>query len=201
MSPITHFLIGWSVATSADLKLKERILVTIAGIAPDIDGAGLIIDFLSPQSDAPYKWWSEYHHILGHNIGFGLFLAIAAFAMSIKRCLVSCLVLISFHLHFFGDLLGAKGPDGYQWPIPYLLPFSNAWQWAWNGQWQLNSWQNFVVTFVFLLYMFYFAWKKGASPLEFISSKANTSAVDTLRLRFGMPRRDETKRVIRSIKI
>ena len=56
MSPITHFIIGWSVATSTDLRLKERALITIAGIAPDIDGAGLIYDFLAPHQDIPYKW-------------------------------------------------------------------------------------------------------------------------------------------------
>jgi len=45
MSPVTHFLIGWSVANSRNLTIKERAFVTIAGIAPDIDGAGLILDW------------------------------------------------------------------------------------------------------------------------------------------------------------
>lgn len=187
MSPITHFLVGWSAATCGNLRLRERALVTIAGIAPDIDGAGLIFGIFSSEKDAPLKWWGEYHHVLGHNIGFGLLLAFAAFAMSTKRWLVSLLAMVSFHLHLLGDVLGAKGPEGYQWPIPYLLPFSDAWQWEWSGQWQLNAWPNFVITFVFISYMFYYAWKKGASPLEFISAKANRSVVDTLRQRFGTP--------------
>jgi len=189
MSPFTHFLIGWSVATSCNLTRKERTFVTIAGIAPDIDGAGLILDFLGSHQEQALVFWGKYHHISGHNIGLGLFLAIAAFAMSTRRWLVSFLVMVSFHLHLVGDLLGSKGPDGYQWPIPYLLPFSDAWQWIWAGQWQLNAWPNFVVTGVVTWYMFYFAWRKGVSPLEIISSKANTSFVDTLRNRFGMPNR------------
>ncbi len=173
MSPVTHFLIGWSVANSRNLTIKERAFVTIAGIAPDIDGAGLILDFLGSYQGQPLQWWSKYHHILGHNIGFGLFFAIAAFAMLTRRWLVSFLVMVSFHLHLVGDLLGSKGPDGYQWPIPYLLPFSDAWQLIWAGQWQLNAWPNFVVTGVVAWHMFYLAWKKEVSPLEIISSKAN----------------------------
>lgn len=187
MSPVTHFLIGWSVATSCNITRKERAFVAIAGIAPDIDGAGLILDFLGSHQEQSLELWSRYHHILGHNIGFGLFLAIVAFAMSTKRWLVSFLVMISFHLHLIGDLLGSKGPEGYQWPIPYLLPFSDAWQWIWAGQWQLNAWPNVVVTGVVGWNMFYVTWKKGVSPLEVVSSKANSSFVDTLRSRFGMP--------------
>jgi hypothetical protein len=78
--------------------------------------------------------------VLGHNIGFGLFLALISFTFSTRRLAASCLVLLSFHLHLLGDLVGSKGPHGYQWPIPYLIPFSDAWQWIWAGQWQLNAW-------------------------------------------------------------
>jgi hypothetical protein len=94
---------------------------------------------------------------------------------------------LSFHLHLLGDLVGSKGPDGYQWPIPYLLPFSDAWQWIWAGQWQLNAWPNFVFTAMTVSLSFYLAWKHGVSPLEMISTKANDAVVDTLRIRFGRP--------------
>lgn len=188
MSPVTHFLIGWSVANMSSISSKERLMVTLAGIVPDIDGAGLILDFLGPHKGLPLEWWGKYHHVLGHNIGFGLFLAMAAFAFSTRRWMVGFLVMVSFHLHLIGDLLGSKGPDGYQWPIPYLLPFSDAWQWQWVGQWQLNSWQNLVITGIVTGYMFYLALKYEVSPLEIISSKANTAFVDTLRRRFGLPK-------------
>jgi hypothetical protein len=41
MSPITHFLTSWVVANSAHLNRKDRILVTLAGILPDLDWASL----------------------------------------------------------------------------------------------------------------------------------------------------------------
>ncbi|MGC2741840.1 MAG: metal-dependent hydrolase [Candidatus Angelobacter sp.] len=84
--------------------------------------------------------------------------------------LTAFLVFISFHLHLLCDLIGARGPDGDQWPIPYLKPFSNAIHLTWHGQWALNAWQNFLITGIFLLATFWIAWRYGNSPLELVSS-------------------------------
>ena len=192
MSPITHLLISWSVANISKINRRERALVTLAGVLPDIDGAGLIIDVFSHGSDQPLQLWSMYHHILGHNIGFGLLLVIVTFALSTRRLVTSLLVFMSFHLHLLCDLLGSKGPDGYQWPIPYLFPFSDAWQWTWAYQWQLNAWPNFAITIFTILLILFFSWKNGLSPLEIVSLKANRSFVDALRNRFGNPVSEES---------
>jgi len=98
--------------------------------------------------------------------------------------LTALLVFISFHLHLLCDLIGARGPDGDQWPIPYLKPFSNSVQLAWHGQWALNAWQNFAITGLFLVATFWTAWKYGSSPLELISDSANQALTRTLRQRF-----------------
>ncbi len=95
------------------------------------------------------------------------------------------LVFISFHLHLLCDLIGARGPDGDQWPIPYLKPFSNSVQLAWHGQWALNGWQNFVITGFFLVATFWIAWRYSASPLELVSQPANRALTQTLRQRFS----------------
>lgn len=187
MSPITHFLISWSVANTSNIDRKDRAVVTFAGILPDIDGAGIILDLLRSGSAQVLPLWSKYHHVLGHNIGFGIVLIIIAFFLSTRRLLTALLVFISFHLHLICDLLGSKGPDGYQWAIPYLLPFSNAWQWTWEHQWQLNAWPNFVITIVVIAITIFIAWKKAVSPLEMVSNKANKMFVETLRKRFGKP--------------
>jgi hypothetical protein len=162
-------------------------MVTLAGTIPDFDGAGLILDLFSRGSGPPLQWWSNYHHVLGHNIGFGILMALITFVFSTRRFITSVLVLLSFHLHLLGDLVGSKGPAGYQWPIPYLLPFSDAWQWVWAGQWQLNAWPNFMVTAITISLAFYLTWRRGVSPLELISTKANNALVGTSRNRFGHP--------------
>ena len=192
MSPITHLLISWSVANISKISRRERALVTLAGVAPDIDGAGLIIDVFCHGSDQPLQLWSMYHHVLGHNIGFGLLLVIVTFALSTRRWVTSLLVFMSFHLHLLCDLLGSKGPYGYQWPIPYLFPFSDAWQWTWAYQWQLNAWPNFAITIFTILLILFFSWKNGLAPLEIVSLKANRFFVDALRNRFGNPVSEES---------
>jgi inner membrane protein len=58
MSPITHLLISWSVANISKINRRERALVTLAGVVPDIDGTGLIIDIFCHGSDQPLQLWS-----------------------------------------------------------------------------------------------------------------------------------------------
>ena len=65
------------------------------------------------------------------------------------------------------------------------MPFSSAWEWTWEGQWVLNAWPNFLITFVLLLAMFYLAWQRGFSPLEMFSSPADGAFVRALRARFA----------------
>ena len=187
MNPITHFLVSWDIANVAPLERRDRALVTIAGVIPDIDGFGAIPELLTRNSDHPLFWWTDYHHILGHNLSFGLIVVLGSFAIAKKRWKTALLAFLTFHLHIFGDVLGGRGPDGYQWPIPYLYPFSDAWLLVWKGQWELNAWPNFVVTGIALFLMFFFAWKLGFSPLEMISTSADHAFVQTLRKRFGEP--------------
>jgi len=109
----------------------------------------------------------------------------SARALPTHPWLTALLVFISFHLHLLCDLIGARGPDGDQWPIPYLKPFSNAIQLTWHGQWALNAWQNFVVTGFLLLATFWIAWRYSSSPVELVSQPANCALTRTLRQRFG----------------
>ncbi|MFQ5993194.1 MAG: metal-dependent hydrolase [Nitrospiraceae bacterium] len=188
MNPITHLLTGWLVANSAELNRRERTVVTLASVVPDIDGVGLVAELLTRDSEHPLRWWSDYHHVLGHNLTFGFLVAGTSFLLATKRWKTALLAFLSFHLHLVGDLIGGRGPEGYQWPIPYLFPFSNHWQWTWSGQWELNAWPNFLVTGLALLLTFYLAWKRGYSPLEMISGSADKAFVVTLRHRFSSPR-------------
>ena len=190
MSPVTHFLVGWVVANADHLNRRERAAVTVSGVIPDIDSLGIIAEKLTQGSDHPLLWWSKYHHVLAHNLGFGLFVATVVFVMAKKKWLTTGLAFLSFHLHLLGDIVGARGPDGYQWPIPYLHPFSNAWEITWQGQWAINAWQNFVITGVALLITFFLACKRGYSPLEMLSTSADRAFVQTIRARFGHPKKN-----------
>jgi hypothetical protein len=133
MSPITHFLSGWLLAQSGSLERRDRAFVTLAAVVPDVDGFGLPVEILTRTSAHPLTWWSDYHHVLGHNLGFALLVMGLAAGVARRKALTGVLVFCAFHFHLFCDLIGARGPDGHQWPIPYLFPFSTKWQLVWSG--------------------------------------------------------------------
>ena len=185
MSPVTHFLSGWVLANCVKLDRKDRALVTLACVIPDIDGLGIVPEILTRDSAHPLLWFSLYHHSL-HNLAFALFVAAVAFAIATRKWTTGLLALLSFHLHLFEDLLGSRGPDGDQWPIPYLAPFSPALQLTWSGQWGLNAWPNIAITIALLLITFWLAWRRGFSPLEMVSARADSVFVAVLRRRFPL---------------
>ena len=159
-------------------------MVTWASVIPDVDGFGIIGEWATRNAAQPLTWWSDYHHILGHNLGFALLVSLTAAAFATRRVVTAALVFLSFHLHLLGDIIGARGPDGDQWPIPYLLPFSNAWNLSWSGQWPLNGWPNFVITAGLIAWSIRLAIVRGFSPLSLFSAKLDQTVVGSLRQRF-----------------
>jgi hypothetical protein len=185
MSPATHFLVGWAVANSAALNRRSRALVALAGVAPDLDALGIVPELLTRGSAHPLAWFTDFHHVLGHNVAFAaIVIAASALLARNRRGLTALLVAISFHLHLLGDVVGARGPDGYQWPVPYWLPISSHGQWVWSHEWALNAWPNFALTGALLLWTLWFAWSAGRSPVEIVSPRADAEFVNALRQRF-----------------
>jgi len=208
MSPVTHFFAGWLLASVSptgrptSLTRREKALVVAAAVAPDIDGLGIVPELLTRNTSHPLLWFSQYHHSL-HTLAFALVCTLAAYLIAgplarftfgpviqgrhvpTHPWLTAFLVFVSFHLHLLCDLIGARGPDGDQWPMPYLKPFSNTLQLTWHGQWALNGWQNFGITGIFLLATFWIAYKHGSSPLELVSEPGNRAFTRTLRQRFS----------------
>lgn len=175
MSPVTHFLSGWVFANCFRLNRRERAAVTLASVAPDVDGLGIIPELLTRNSSHPLLWFSQYHHSL-HALLFAVITALVALTIT-RRWTTAALAFASFHLHLFEDLLGSCGPDGDQWPIPYLKPFSDGLKLVWHGQWALNGWQNYVITIALLLATIWIAKGKGVSPVEIFSVRADGAVV------------------------
>ena len=184
MNPATHLLAGWLVANMDHLERKDRALVTLAGVIPDADGLGILTGIVSQNQGLGLELYGQYHHVLAHNVFFGLLLAATGYALSKKKGLTTCLVLLSFHIHLLGDLLSGRGPDGTVWTISYLFPVLTAVQFSWSGQWELNAWPNVVITAIALLLILYLAWRRGYSPVNLFSVKADGAVVAALRSRF-----------------
>jgi len=151
VNPATHVLAGWLIANVDHLERRDRALVTLAGVVPDADGLGLLAGAASRDPGAGLALYGQYHHVLAHNIFFGVLIAVAVYAFSKKRALAAFLAFLGFHLHLLGDILSGRGPDGTLWTISYFFPLWPDIQFSWSGQWELNAWPNVVITAAALL--------------------------------------------------
>jgi inner membrane protein len=175
MNPITHLFIGWCTACiDPRLDDRERTLVTLAAVVPDIDGLGLIPEVLTRDTPRAVFWYSDYHHVLAHNL---LAAVIAAALVAIISRRAALLAFVAYHTHLVCDLVGARGPDGYVWPIPY----APHWTWSWDGAWALNAWQNVVITMISIVIAITVAIRRGYSPVRIFSRRADALIVTALR--------------------
>jgi inner membrane protein len=185
VNPVTHFFLGWCTASvDSGLSRRDRTLVTLAAVVPDADGLGAIPELLTRHSSHPLLWFSEYHHAITHNLLSAVITAVVVALCSTARVRAAILAFLAFHTHLLGDLVGSRGPDGYVWPIPYLLPFTTRGEWAWSGAWHLNDWQNVVITALAVLATMRLAWVRGYSPVGIVSERSDGLFVGTLRNRF-----------------
>lgn len=189
MSPGAHLLASWILAERCGLARRERRLVALAGVIPDVDGLGLIVDLAAGLRHRFTDYYGTYHHVLGHNLSAALLIsaAVGALARS-RRWRTAGLVLMTFHLHLVCDLAGSRGPDGYAWPIHYLYPFSSRGIWVWSGQWELNAWPNLLLLATFFFGAVALAARRGYSFLEVISPGLDRAVFEALARRgWGPP--------------
>ena len=184
MSPITHFIGSWLVAAAAADNPRDRRLVTLAGILPDADGFGLVVDviksFASGQ-DPTYFYYQKYHHLWLHGWPAALLIACSLACFAHRRWRVAFWCVVTFHLHLLCDLLGSRGPSPADlWPICYSEPLFRHPIWFWTGQWRLDGWQNqlsFVVVFATSLWV---AVNRGHFFVEVFNRRLNAIFVGVL---------------------
>jgi hypothetical protein len=82
------------------LDVKERAVITLAGVVPDIDGLGAIPELVTRNSTHPLPWFSLYHQL--HSLAFGLLVAVISFAFANHKLATGLFVLLSSHLHLLG---------------------------------------------------------------------------------------------------
>ena len=184
----THILTGWCLAElNPTLTRREKATIVVGAVVSDLDGLGVLAEIATRNTDHPLLWWTDYHHILGHNLFFAVLYAIIAARIASARA--GAWSFVAVHLHILADVAGSRGPDDYPWPIPYLHPFRNEPQLAWEGQWYLNAWPNFVITAVLVALTIVLAWRRGYSIVDLVSRRADEAFIDALRQRFGRPER------------
>jgi inner membrane protein len=183
MSPITHLLASWVVAAKTTDNVRDRRLVTLAGILPDADGLGVFVDMITRSGGHPgtQLYW-QYHHYLLHGLAAGLLISTGLCLFARKRLRVLFLGLCVFHLHLVCDFVGSRGPSlDDLWPIYYLGPLTRDPRWVWRGQWALDAWPNRVISATLFLWSLGLAVKLGDSFVGVFNRRIDAVFVGALR--------------------
>lgn len=187
MSPETHLLASWIVAAKTTDNPRDCRLVTLAGILPDADGLGLIVDLACGWFGWKQTYlYERYHHYYLHGLLGGILIAgvLACFARRPLR--VALLSLLVFHLHLLCDFVGSRGPSPVDlWPIYYLGPFTRDPTWVWKGQWRLDGWFNRYFTVALFLWALWIPVRLGHSVVGVFSRRADQVFVGVLRKWYG----------------
>lgn len=186
MAPETHLFASWIVAAKTTNNARDCRLVTLAGIIPDADGLGLIVDLITGRT----MLYHQYHHLLLHG-AFGALMISGLLAMFAReRWRVFLLALAIFHLHILCDFVGSRGPSPEDlWPIHYFGPFSREPVWLWRGQWALDAWQNRVFGVAVLAVALWLPIRCGHSVVGVFNRRADAVFVAVLRKWYNAIRR------------
>jgi len=185
MSPIAHFVGSWLVASVTATNSRDRRLITLAGVLPDIDGLGMVADVvkhLATGAELNFVYYQKFHHLWLHGWPGALLVAGVLAAGANQRWRVALGCLITFHLHLLCDLLGSRGPTPADlWPICYGEPLFRHPVWFWKRQWRLDGWQNSAIFMVMFAWALRGAVKHGYSFAEFFGAGADAAFTGVLR--------------------
>ena len=185
MHVVTHLLAGWALAEQTKLEPRDKALIAWASVAPDLDGVGLPVDWAMRALGGSLDLYETYHHVAFHGLPAAVVFTLLCLPFLRRRALGAALVFISFHLHLLCDLAGSGGgTPGDIWPIHYFYPFSLR-EFFWSGQWPLTSWQNTTFTLALMIYGLWFGVRRGRTPVELFSVRADARLVALLRARFS----------------
>ena len=189
MSPFTHLIGSWLVASATTSNPRDRKLVTLAGVLPDADGLGAVADvvgsFISGK-ECTFYYYQTYHHFLLHGWPGAVAISMLLTFFARQRRQVFLLCLLTFHLHLLCDLLGSRGPTiGDLWPICYSEPVFRHPIWFWKGQWKLDGWQNQTIFIILLATSLWLAVKRGYSFVEVVSRRLDFVFVQVLQKWYG----------------
>ncbi len=183
MSPVTHLFASWLIAAKTTDNPRDCRLVTLAGVLPDLDGAGLLVDLTNRALGREETWYyGQYHHFLLHGILGGLAMAVLFGLLARKHWRVGLMALAVFHVHLFCDLIGSRGPSPSDlWPIYYLAPWTKTPMWVWSGQWQLDGWPNRLISVVLMFACLVLPLRLGHSVVGVFNRRADRVFVQVLR--------------------
>jgi inner membrane protein len=183
VAPFTHLLASWIAATSLTDDRRDCRLIALAGVVPDLDGLGLVADWINAGVwNRETHFYAMQHHFWLHGLAGGLVVAAALAFFGHQRWKVFLGAVAVYHLHLLCDLVGSRGPEKHDlWAIYYSGPFNHEWVWLWRDQWRLDGWQNTVITYALFAIALRMAVREGHSFVGVVSRRADVVFVAMLR--------------------
>jgi hypothetical protein len=183
MSPETHLLASWVIGAKATDNPRDCRLVTLAGILPDADGLGLILDAVNRLCGWKKTfYYGTYHHYLLHGALGAVVISLGLACFAQRKVRVALMALGVFHLHLLCDFVGSRGPHPEDlWPIFYFGPFDKDPMWIWKGQWRLDSWINRLISVALFGYALWLPIRLGHSVVGVFNRRADRTFVEILR--------------------
>ena len=183
MSPITHFMVGWVALERFQASNRDKALVVCAGLAPDLDGLGIVVDFATRTLGLPETdYYQSFHRMYGHGLPAALLLSAIVAMFGVNRMRVALCAFLAIHLHLLCDLVGSRGAGAEDiWGVFYLAPLFPGFELSWREQWPLIGWQNMLISALLLAIIMARATRTGYSPLALVSARADRAFVATLR--------------------
>ena len=196
MSPLTHLVGSWLIASATTNNPRDRKLVTLAGVLPDADGLGAVADVVGASisgKECTFYYYQTYHHLLLHGWPAAVAVSVLLTFFGKQKWRILFLCLLTYHLHLLCDLIGSRGPDvGDIWPICYSEPLFRHPMWFWKHQWRLDGWQNQIISAALFIASIWLAVKQGYWFIEVISSRLDAVFVGVLRKWFAhLPHREK----------
>ncbi len=182
MNPETHLLASWVIGAKVTDNERDCRLVALAGILPDADGFGLILDAAYRAFGRKTFFYEHYHHYLLHGLLGAVLISLVLACFAIRKWRVVLLCLLVSHLHILCDLIGSRGPDPVDlWPIFYFGPFTKDPMWIWKGQLPLDAWPNRLLTVSLFAWALWLAVCRGYSFVGVFSRRLDRIFVEVLR--------------------
>jgi inner membrane protein len=183
MSPTTHLLASWILAAKTTDNPRDCRLVTLAGVLPDLDGLGLVVDiFNGAVRHKTTGYYQQYHHYWTHGLPGAIVITAVLVCFARRRGRVAVLALLAYHLHLLCDYVGSRGPDpADKWPIYYFGPLSQNPVWFCKWQWPLFGWQNGVISIVLFVWAMAMTMNRGDSFIGVFNRRADAIFVAMLR--------------------
>jgi len=176
----THFFLSWLLPWTALRERRDRVIVALAGIAPDVDGPIL----LAMGHDS----FVEHHHDYTHHLAGATLAAAAGLALGRSRWRTAGFAALAWCGHLLFDMIGAgdRHPgEPFAYTVPLLWPFSDRPFDPFPFAWPLDSWQSVAVMGAALALVVRMALVEGRTPVEVISVRADRAVVTALRRRLG----------------